>query len=137
MGKNIIAFLAGLVSAGLVVALFEMLAGLLHPLPDNFDKNNANAMIEHAKSAPLSAILVVLLAYIIGAFTGGLVASLISKTRPRTLSLLIAVIFIATTIMNLMQIPHPFWFGVLAVVVWIPFSMLGYRTAAGIKKVRL
>ncbi|RQO32379.1 hypothetical protein DBR32_01890 [Taibaiella sp. KBW10] len=137
MGRNIIAFLAGLIGASLVVSLFELLAVLVHPLPENFDRNNINAMIEHAKTAPLSAILIVLVAYTVGAYTGGLITTLISKTRPRTLSILIAVIYIAFTIFNLLKIPHPFWFGALAILVWIPFALLGYKTGMRMKRAKL
>lgn len=130
MVRKILAVLGGLVSGGIVISLVEMVARQLHPLPATIKIDDFAALAEHASKAPLSAQIAVLIGYALGAITAGFVSTIIAKDGKKIYAIICAVFFLASTIINLSMIATPIWFWVIALLLWIPLSLLGHRLAS-------
>lgn len=129
MLRKILAVLGGLVSGSLVISLVEMIARQLHPVPAGMKMDDLAAMAEHAGKAPLSAQIVVLIGYALGAITAGYIATLIAKDEKKIYALLCAALFFISTIINLSMIATPVWFWVIALLLWTPLALFGYKLA--------
>ena len=69
--KNFLITVGALFSAVLVIALVQMVSGLIYPPPVGLDFNDKVEVARWASSMPIGAYLMVLLAYVLGSFTGG------------------------------------------------------------------
>ncbi len=121
LARSFFALLAGLIVAVTVVSICDLAAGTLHPVPEGFDLLDAEQVGAHLSSAPASAMLVVLLGWLLGPFAGGVVASRVAARRRRQCPWVIASVFMAFIIVNLGSIPHPAWM-VVAALLGVPAS---------------
>jgi len=130
---SIVGVIAGAVVGGITVMVLEICSWLVHPLPEGVDWTDAEKMKEilpeHAANAPLAALLIVLTAHLIGPLAGGFLASLIAGKGRLICGLLIGMLFLAAGIVNLFTIPHPLWFGILDVLIYVPAAFLGAKLA--------
>ena len=129
MLRQVLGALAGIATAVLTVMLMEWLSHVIYPLPDGLEITDSAALRAHIAAAPLAALLLVLLGYLIATFDGTFVACLIGRAPPYIYALLIAVLMLAGTASNLIMIPHPTWFSVLAVVGIIASAWLAKKVA--------
>jgi len=112
MGRKIVAVLAGVFAAGLVILAVEALA---HQL----------VAAQRAGVPTTAMLLFVALAWLLGSFTGALIAQRIDHSRRPIPALLVGGILLALAVFNLVTLPHPAWFRVLGVLVFIPGTVLG------------
>lgn len=135
MLKNILSVLTGMIVGVAFIFLFEKLSHTLYPLPEGIDFNDPEVVKELMSKAPLGALLLVILASAIGAFTGGLTASLIANNPRHTKSIIVGCILLVAGIMNLIKIPHTLWFAIVQLLVYIPFVYFGYLVSLKLKPV--
>ena len=85
MLRNIGAFVAGVLTLGLIVMTLQQISSALHPLPEGLDPlapENAEAFATHLEGMPTMAWVVAMLSEVIGAFGGALVAGFIGRAHP-------------------------------------------------------
>ena len=116
VARSFLAVMAGMIVAVTVVSICDLAAGTLHPVPPGFDLRDVEQMKAHISSAPASAMIVVLLGWILGPFAGGFVASRVAARSRRRYAWVISGVLLAATIANLLSIPHPAWMVVAALV---------------------
>lgn len=109
IARSFAAIMGGMVIAVTVVSLCDLAAGALHPAPPGFDLRDMAQAEAHAAAAPTSALLMVLLGWMLGPFAGGLVASRVAAGNGRMYVWVITGVLYVATIMNLMVVPHPTW----------------------------
>jgi hypothetical protein len=126
MGRTILGILAGLVLAWLVMSVAEFGSLVLHRPPPGLDLRNPEALALHIAAAPLSAMLVVVLGWVLGAVLGGLTAARIARHR-RTAALVIGALVVIGVIANNMLIPHPLWMTIAGIALPIPAAWLAAR----------
>ena len=134
MGRNIGAGLAGVLIAMLSVWLVQKIGHAVYPPPANLDLNDLEAMKSYVGGLPIGAFLFVVASYFIGTAVGTCVACAIGTMLPRIYALLVGCLMLVATAMNVMMIPHPTWFIVLAVVAIVIGAWLGTmcrRASAG------
>jgi uncharacterized protein YacL len=61
---------------------------------------------------------------------GGWVTARMAYRSPITHGLVLGAIFLAAAVVNLLLIPHPVWFWVVGVAVFLPTAYLGARLGA-------
>ena len=118
MRQRILGGLAGILVAGLVVYLVEMLAHRLYPPPAAIDASTPEGARALMDQAPLPALVMVVAAWILGALAGGLVARRMGGPGPQVW--VVAGFVLLGIVMNVMTIPHPVWMvnaGVLGTIV--------------------
>ena len=130
--KSIVPVLVGLISAVIVIFFVELISHWMYPLPNGMDINNKLAMEEWIKTLPLGALLMVLLAWFLGAAVGGFAASHLDKENAVRRCTVLGAVLLGATIMNLLEIPHPAWMwaggiGVIVVGVWLGFKIKSWQ----------
>lgn len=125
MGKNIGAGIAGVLIAMLSVWLVQKIGHAVYPLPADVDFEDMEAMRTFVASLPIGALLFVIASYFIGTLAGTCAACAIGTMLPRIFAILIGCFMLVATTMNVMMLPHPVWFVILAVVVIVVGAWLG------------
>ncbi len=129
MARNVIAFITGLVVGFIVVAGIEMINYGLFPLPAGLDPSDREGMLEHVKTLPAMAYVIVLFAHISGAFFSSFVATWIADSSHKKIALGLGIFMMAMGLVNIVSIPHPMWFNILDLVIYVPFALVGYSMA--------
>ena len=128
MAKQILAVIIGLVVAFAIIMAFEWADGALFKTPA-IDPRNPQTISDMMANMPLGAFIWLLLGYALSAFAGAAVATFISGRTNMQAALTVAGVLTAGAIMNLISIPHPMWFIVVNVLIYLPFAWLGYWVA--------
>ena len=128
MGRSIIAVLAGLVIAMISITVVQMLGHQLYDSPAGLDLNDKAAIAAYMEKMPIGAMLMVLLAYVAGAFLGGLLAARLAPRKPILHAMIIGTLLFFAGIANFVMLPHPIWFFVACVVSYFLFAYLGGLT---------
>ena len=116
--KKIVGTIAGILIAAIMVGLIESLGHMIFPPPAGTDLKDPETVSQIMHLIPIGAKITVLVAWFLGAFTGGLTALFVTKWN---LSVWIVALFmLAGSIYSLMTIPHPVWMSISALI--IPFA---------------
>lgn len=124
--RNFLAVLAGLAAAIVIFLLAESLNGVMHPMPANVNPKDPTALKAFYLNRPLSLWLLVLAGWFSGSFLCGLLIRLISRHARRTLPLIAGGILTLSAIANFLSLPHPAWFIILGLLVFLPATLLGH-----------
>ncbi len=111
---------------GAIIAIIQLVSHTLYPVPEGLDLADELAMEKHIASLPIGAFLMVLLSYALGALAAGFTSAKLSKPHGRVPALICGVVLTILGLINLLMIPHPIWFWLAALSVFIPFSYLGF-----------
>lgn len=128
--RSIVAVLAGMIVFAFLVMAIEAVGMMIFPPPPGTDMADPEAARAAMANAPMGSLLVVLLAWIVGTFAGAWTAARIARRAPVGHGLVVGVLGLAAAIANMLMIPHPIWFWVLGVAVFLPAAWLGARIAA-------
>ena len=129
MVKNILAVVVGVIGAGIITWVLEMIPNSMYPAPGDLDWMDYDAISAHIKSLPFLAMVLVIVAQAVGAIAGGYIAALIAESQARKMAMIVGGILMAFGIANLLTIPHPMWFWI-SLIVFIPCAIFGYRLQA-------
>ena len=131
MGRTILGALAGLVVAFLTIMLVELASHHVYPPPPGIDPGNTADMARLIGMLPSGALLMIVLAWVIGAFDGGLVAALIARgNRPRIAAIVPALMVMAGVVGMIVVMPaHPSWMAIAGLLLPIPAALLGAKLA--------
>ncbi|RYZ54868.1 MAG: hypothetical protein EOP49_04175 [Sphingobacteriales bacterium] len=129
MLRKVIAFITGILIAMVVIMGAESIKDRLYPLPTHADPANYQVQSQYISELPVSALMIILTGWVLGSLFCGLSIGVISRSSERTPSYIAGVFLTATAIVNLFLYPHPMWFIILGVAVFIPFTLLGHILA--------
>lgn len=125
--KKIVPVLAGVISAVITVFLVEGISHSIWPPPEGIDISNPEDLAILMETIPLPAIVAVLVAWILGAFVGGLIARKVDNSPDNSSSLITGGIVVIFGILTMMTIPHPAWMWVFGILTPIPAALFGAR----------
>jgi len=132
IGHTIIAVIAGVVVAFALVAAIEWLGQQMYPTPPGLDLTRPDQAENYVRTLPIGALLLVLTAWTVATFCGGIVAAAIEKGRPRRAAAIVGVVVLVVTIANLVLIPHPLWFSIAGVVSIVVASLAAGRAMSSV-----
>lgn len=118
IARSVFAVVGGILAAGIVVMLIQMVSFVLYPLPEGLDPTNNEAFIAHVRTLPAGAFLIVLASWFIGPMVGAIVAGVMARGSALRHAIPIGLVFLVAAIFNLLAIPHPMWF-------WAPGLLAG------------
>ncbi|WP_164117657.1 hypothetical protein [Sphingorhabdus sp. Alg239-R122] len=110
MARRVLGIIAGIIVAGILVALLEGLGHIIYPPPAGTDLNNPDDLAQIMHIMPFGAKLSVIIAWFLGTLGGAATALYI--TRWPWSVWIVAAFIIAGTIFSLMTIPHPLWMAI-------------------------
>ena len=131
MLKNIAAGIAGIIIAGLLVWLVEMLGHTIYAPPADLNFADGDAMRAYIDTLPIGALLFVAAAWFIGTLGGTFAACKIGDAKPMIFAAVVGGLMLVGTLFNLMTIPHPLWFSILGVAGIAVGAWLGMTCGAG------
>ena len=119
--------LAGLLTAFLVMMIFEFVNSYFFPLPEGLDMTDTEAVHAFTATLPWTAYILVLLGWIVGAFKAGCVATYLSKEYAYRLSFITGIILTLLGLVNNLAIGSPILFNVISLPMFIIFTYLGHK----------
>jgi hypothetical protein len=129
MFRRLVAFFIGITIAVVSFSLVETLNAKLYPVPDNIDPHDLNAMKSYVAHLPSAALLILLLGWMLGSFLCGFIVAIVGKSNSRTPAYIAGLFLTTAGIVDLFMIPHPTWFVIIGMTVFIPFTLLGHLVA--------
>jgi hypothetical protein len=119
--------IAGLLSAFIIIMIFEFINSFFYTIPEGLDTSDVNALHEFTASLPWTAYILVFLGWVIGSFKAGCVTAYLAKESRYRMSFVVGIILTLIGIANNMIIGHDTLFNILALPVFIIFTYLGHR----------
>ena len=135
MGKNIAAGIAGVVVAGILVWLTEMLGHTVYPVPPELDMTDMDALRGYIATLPAGAFAFVAVGWFIGTLGGVLTACRIGTASPMVFTMVVTGLMLLGTAYNLAVIPHPLWFSVIGIAGIVIAGWLGLTLSTRDSKV--
>ena len=123
MVRTLSALLVGLICAIVIILVIEWLSHQYYSFTFP-DSNNTELMKTFVNNLPFGAILWVLIAWIMGSFVGGFVASLIKYNI--WISIGISLTILCFSVINMLSFPHPFWIWINAIFWIMPSGICGH-----------
>lgn len=122
--------------AFITIMLIEFASHQVYPPPPGLNPMVAQDMGMILANMPLGAMLLVIVAWTVGAFDGGLVAALIAGgNRPRVAAIVPALMVITGVIGIILEMPqHPMLMSVAGLLLPIPAALAGAAIAGVVRK---
>ncbi len=128
IAKQFFSLIAGLIAAGVVVYVMQMLNTMVYPAPD-IDPADMEAVKAHIAQLPVGAFLLIILARALGSLVGGFIAGIIYPDKKVTFALIVGAILMSFGLINLVIVPHPVWFWFACMAVYLPAAWAGGKMA--------
>lgn len=116
--------IAGLLTAFVVMMVFEFVNSFFFPLPEGMALTDVKSFTE---TLPWTAYILVLGGWIVGSFLAGYITTRLSRGRSYHLVLSVGIVLTLLGVINNMMIGHDMVFNVLGLPMFIIFTHLGYR----------
>ena len=132
MGRKILAVVVALIVAFAIMMIVEMIKSLVIMPPSSDVMNDPAKLREYMANGPVQAYVIVLIGYFLASFAGGFLVKNMSRRESPGMSLpiLIGVILTVCGILNFVMLPgQPVWFMAVAMLIFIPVSLLGAKFA--------
>ena len=127
MLRKIAATLLGVIVAFIVVGTVEYIGHQFYPPPADLDYQNTQVFTKYVETLPIAAFLFVIAAWALGAFVGSVVARKVAGHPSVIYCIIITGMVLLASIMNLVIIPHPTWFAIVAItLVFLAGGMANY-----------
>ena len=134
MGRMILAVIVALIVAFAIMMLIEMGNSLvIMPASQEVMKDPA-ALCDYMSRGPAKAYIIVLIGYFLASFAAGFIVTKMSRRESPGLMLpiIVGALLTLASIGNIVMIPcQPIWFAVIAVIIFLPVTIIGHRFAAG------
>lgn len=128
--RDLLSVLAGIATGFIVISLVEMVSVLL--FPPSMDITNSESLKLYLKNPPIESLLFLILAWAIGSFFGGLATSLIAIDKKIESALIAGIVLLIAGLINLISLPHPLWFWIIGLAVYLPCAYWGGKLGARI-----
>jgi hypothetical protein len=127
---SVIPVWVGALVAGLLIWAMEVLGSLIYPPPPGMNPDDPASVKTAMANLPAGALLLVLLGWIVGTFAGAWITALRADRAPIGHGLVLGGLFLVGAVVNMLMIPHPVWFWILGVAIFLPSAFLGAKLGA-------
>jgi hypothetical protein len=124
--KYVLPVVVGAMSGMILITLGEIGLHMMYPMPAGTDLYDADSVAKYIAKLPTSAFMLELLVYAISSFFAGLISSLLSKRESTRPPLVVGIVLTLAGLYNVINLPQPLWFSVANLIVYLPFTYLGY-----------
>jgi len=124
MLKLVLGIVAGVVACFATVFVVEWIGHQIFPVPGGMPAD-PEAMKAAMASLPFATLASVVVAWVLGALGGALVANAIA--RRALAGWIVVALLIAATVANLLMFPHPVWMAVCGVVLPLAMGWIAQR----------
>lgn len=117
----------GLALTMIMVFVLQGIGHEMYPPPTDMDPEDREAFAAAVAAMPLMALVMVLVSYALGTFTGAWLAARVGG-RP-FYAFLVGGVMTLAGMQNLIAVPHPLWFTVAGALVFLPSAWFASRVA--------
>ena len=107
MARKLGGILLGAIVGYMIVSAIEMINLVLLKPPAGLDFKDPAALKTYVASLPETAFILVIVAWLAGAFVGVLIATRVARWR--LAGLIVGLLMIGATVSNFLRFPHPIW----------------------------
>lgn len=129
MPRILLSIIFGVIICLCSLVIFGMIAGILYPLPADFNHSDPKVLQVYLESLPSGMYAVIILGWVVGSFFAGFAASFTAKTKNLAPPVIIGAIMTALTAYSLYSGSRPLWVVVISFIVFIPITVLGFLIA--------
>lgn len=129
MGRTILGMVVGVVVMFMTIMGIEALGHLAYPPPPGLDPTNpedAAAFARFIVQMPALGQAMLALAWVAGAFAGGLAAAKVAHHQ-NAAAIFVALVVMSGVVGMILKVPHPAWLAVAGLVLPLPAALLGAR----------
>ncbi len=127
MGRRMFAVIGGIVIGVVLLGIIQGILQAFDPPETQLDYTDPEVMAKYIEGLPAWRLLLLLLGFAAGAFSGGFAGSRISDSQTGQVGFIIGVGLTVFTLINLVQFPYPLWFIIAGVLLNIPMAVWGAR----------
>jgi len=124
--KYVLPVVVGAMSGMILITLGEMWIETIYPLRAGTDKYDVDSLAKAIKEMPDKAFVLLLINYIVCSFLAGMISTLVGRRTSLRPALVVGIVLTLAGLYNVINLPHPLWFSVLNLLVYLPFVYLGY-----------
>jgi len=125
MARTIISVIGGVIIGLIFVFIGDSVCMRLYEPPIGLNPLDQVNFSNYAKSIPTYVLAVMLVFWMLSTFFGGMISALINREAWKKSSLITGSVLLAASILNMINVPHPTWMVITAVVLYIPAAYLG------------
>jgi len=131
MGRIILAVVVALIVAFAIITIVEMLGATVVLPPSSEVLKDSTATRQYMMNLPTLAYVMVVIGWVLGAFAAGFIVTKMSRRESPgiTLPIVVGALMTVGAIVNFVMLPHPTWFIIVGLLVFIPLSLFGHRFA--------
>ncbi|MFO0811264.1 MAG: hypothetical protein U0746_21760 [Gemmataceae bacterium] len=129
MGRSILAVVLGAILAVIAIATVESVSHIVYPPPPGLSPNDMEAVREYMAKIPTGALLMVALAWLVGATVGGWFAAWFARRSPAVCAWIVCGLVLLAGLANLLILPHPTWFWPVGLAAFPLGTLVGLRLA--------
>ena len=131
MGRIILAIVVALIVAFGIISISQILTAYVVPPPSSEVLKDSVATRQYMMSVPPMGYIMVVIGWILGAFAAGFVVTKMTRRESSgiTLPLVVGGLMTLGAIVLFISLPHPTWFVIAGLLVFIPSSLLAHRFA--------
>lgn len=126
MGNKMIAVIVGIVTALVIILLFDSIIKSVYPPPAGFNYENIDMLKVYIASYTDLSKLVFIIGVLLAAFVGSIVTLMIDKTNDRRLAIIVGILLFIQYTFNFCSIPYPIIVVVVSLLLVIPSAYLGF-----------
>lgn len=127
---SVIPVWAGSLVAGLLVWVMELLGSLIYPPLSGMSSDDPATVKAAMANLPAGALILVLLGWIVGTFVGAWITALRADRAPIGHGLVLGGFFLVGAVLNMLMIPHPVWFWIVGMAIFLPAAFFGAKVGA-------
>lgn len=134
MGRMILAVVVALIVALAIMMVIEMGNSMVYMPPSADVTKDPAALCDYMRSGPAKAYIIVLIGYFLASFAAGFIVTKMSRRESPGLMLpiIVGAVLTLSGIANMLLLPcQPVWFEVIALIIFLPITIIGHRFAAG------
>jgi len=128
--KSLISIAAGIIVGTIVLSLVEGIGNMVLASTLGIEAISAQGAAALETARPTASLLVVVLAYLVGPFAGGLIAGSLAPNNRHYHAAAVGLFQLMLGVIAISLFPHPVWFWVVTFATFIPAALAGASVAA-------
>ncbi|MFT6809821.1 MAG: hypothetical protein ACJA01_003060 [Saprospiraceae bacterium] len=129
MARNAMAIVVGLTVAFIVKWTHVSIDNRLFPFPSEIDQSDMEAVRLYFKELPSLSLILTVAFNALTVLCASYITVKVAATQHRNLALGIGLFLLVMSLVRLFTLPHPIWFMVVDICLYIPIAGLGFRLA--------
>ena len=131
--KYVLPVVVGAMAGMILISFGEMGIHYIYPLPAGLSFRDKAALATVMMQLPVTVFVLLLVNYAFSSFIAGCICSLIAGRNTPIPAIVVGIALTMAGLFNLFTIPQPIWFCILSLIIYLPFTCLGYLIARSTK----